>query len=129
MPIMNLERAREAYDYYTGKLSDVARQLSFAGIAVIWILRVGKDSGGISFSKELFMPLGIFVFSLSFDLLHYVYSSIAWGIFHRIMELKERNEFSAHSWINWPSLIMFWLKVIFCSAGHILLIIYLTKSI
>ncbi len=37
MPAMNLERARKAYDYYTGKLSDVARQLSFAGIAIIYI--------------------------------------------------------------------------------------------
>jgi hypothetical protein len=41
---MKLQKARDTYYEYSGKLSDITRQLSFAGIAIVWIFRAG-DKG------------------------------------------------------------------------------------
>lgn len=36
---MKLVNVRETIDYNTGKTSEIVRQLGFAGIALIWILK------------------------------------------------------------------------------------------
>ncbi len=37
---MKLSDYRETYYEFSGKLSDVSRQLSFAGIALIWLFKL-----------------------------------------------------------------------------------------
>ena len=104
---MKLKDAREIYYLRSTKLSDVVRQLNFAGIAIIWLFRVGDENAGIPYSDFLLWPLGFLITSASFDLLHYVYASAAWGIFHRRQEKKLRNDpeadFHAPGTINWLS--------------------------
>jgi hypothetical protein len=70
----------ENFEEYTGKASDVTRQLSFAGIAVVWLLRTG-GGGSLPIPSALLLPLALFVWSLSFDLLQYVVASVVWGSF------------------------------------------------
>ena len=41
---MKLRNYRQTYYDYSGKASDIARQLSFAGIAIIWIFKIQKDT-------------------------------------------------------------------------------------
>ncbi len=117
---MKLSNARENYEYFSGRLSDIGRQLGFAGIAVIWIFKV---DGANSLPVQLIFPTLLFVGSLALDLLHYLYSTIAWGMFHRIMELHasrtkdgEDDDFKAPRAINWPSNIFF-----YCKAGCVVL--------
>jgi len=129
---VKLSDARKAYNSYTGQLSTVTRQLNFAGIGVVWILRIGKNSGGVPFSTVLLVSLGAFVVSLFLDLLHYSYAAIAWGSFHRhkeVSDTSETDEFLAPAWINWPSLVFFWGKVLACVIGHLVLVSYICVSI
>src|SRR5262245_20433761 len=108
---------KDAYDRYynrSTKLSDVVRQLNFAGIAIIWLFRTGDKNGGIPFHNFLLWPLGFLIVSATCDLLQYVYASAAWGIFHRNKEKKLRNDsdatFRAPAVINRPTLFFFWGK-------------------
>ena len=111
---MELKDAREHYYTYSGKLSDVNRQLCFAGIATVWIFVIKDSNGNFTFPNELLLPLGCFVFGLFFDLLQYFVSTVSWGIFHRIKEkgnIGEEAEFVAPPSINWTPNIFLYLKV------------------
>lgn len=121
---MKLSAALENYYYLSAKLSDVARQLCFAGIAVIWIFSNKETNGSFSLPSELITPLKFFVASLGLDLLHYTYASLAWGIYHRKKEKENSSpdyEFGAPAKINWPSIFFFWAKVVAVIFGYIYL--------
>lgn len=122
---MKLSDAREHYYTFTGKLSDVNRQLCFAGIAVVWIFVIKDSNGNFFLPQNLMFSLGCFVLGLTFDLTHYVVSSASWGIFHRIKEKKcigEDADFLAPTWINYAPNIFFWLKVLSTLLGFATLI-------
>jgi len=109
---MKLADAREHYYTFSGKLSDASRQLSFAGIAIVWIFAV-KSAENVSLPHEMYLSLSLFVSSLLFDLLQYVYATAAWGIYHRLKEFAGTSEsaiFTAPAWINTATLTFFWLK-------------------
>lgn len=130
---MKLEAAREAYYTHSGKLSDVTRQLNYAGIGVIWVLRVGKDTGGIKFDSSLMACLFLFSLGLFADLMHYAFASALWG---RFAYLREKDGFTneqdcghAPEWINWPALLLFWGKVVLCIAGQTILVSFLYSKL
>jgi len=111
---MKSKDARDNYYFFTEKLSDVNRQLCFAGIATVWIFVVKYPNGNFQFDVKFLLPLTCFVLGLTFDLLHYIFSSASWGIFHRLKEKnisEEDTDFLAPLWINWIPLLFFWLKV------------------
>ena len=129
---MKLKDARDAYYQYSGKLSDIVRQLSFAGIAVIWIFRASPENGGIVFQAVLIWPLLFLVVALALDLLHYLYASIAWSSFAHRADKKgkeDEDEVCPHESINWPSNIFFYSKAAFCIIAYILLIRFLKGKI
>src|SRR4051812_41083792 len=109
---MKLKDAREYYNQRSTKLSEVVRQLNFAGIAIIWLFRTGDKTGGIPYNDALLWPLALLVASATFDLLHYAYASAAWGCFHRMKERELKNdenaEILAPAAINWLSNVFFW---------------------
>jgi hypothetical protein len=100
------------YEELSGKASDIVRQLSLAGIALIWLFKVGKDASPVLDTQLVRAALFIFC-ALSLDLLQYLVSTAMWHFFFR---LKERNhtspdeEFEAPIWMNWPTWTLFWLK-------------------
>lgn len=122
---MKLKEARAAYYEHSGTASVVSRQAAFAGIAMIWIFK-NESSGIVSLPDTLLYPVLFLLLSLSLDFLQYVYSSAAWGIFHRIMEKKHGVEYAGEVFspkqINWPSNIFFWGKLVFLLLGYVLLI-------
>jgi hypothetical protein len=129
---VKLKEARDNYDRRSSKLSDVVRQLNFAGLAVIWLFRTGDKTGGIPYSNCLLWPLGLFICSATFDLLHYAYASAAWGIFHRLQEKKLKDdpqraerEIHAPDWINWLSIFFFCGKTILTMAAYGFLVMYI----
>lgn len=64
------------YDYSSQKASEVTRQLAFAGIALVWIFKLGGENPKIP--GELIAPTFCFALTLAFDLLHYVIATILW---------------------------------------------------
>lgn len=137
---MKLEAAQEIYEKRSTRLSEIVRQLNFAGIAVIWLFRTGEKTGGIPYNDVLLWPLSLFITSSAFDLLQSAYASAAWGIFSRQQEKKlnlrlaETDDIDdeiddAPRAINWVSNVFFWGKAILTASGYFLLIRYLAAHL
>lgn len=128
---MKLSDYQNTYYEFSGNASNVARQIAFAGIALIWIFK--KDSGtGFSLPNELLWPALFLIIGLTADLLQYISSSVVWGVFHRTNEArgyKPDDELDAPIFLNWPGLFFFWTKLVFISCGNIAIITYAAKSI
>ena len=123
---MKLEDYKKDYEEFSGKLSDNTRKLAFAGIAIVWIFKQGKN-GTFILPDLLKLAILMFVITLSFDLLQYIYQTIIWGFFHRYYEKKfgEDHELTASKYFNWPAIIFFWSKVIVLVAGYVFVLKFL----
>jgi hypothetical protein len=125
---MKVQEIRNDYYEASGVVSLISRQLNFAGIAVIWLLKVGTNSGGISFSGELLVPLYCFVAALGADLLQYVYKTITLGTlnyFHWRKHKDNEADVDVSPKINWLTNIFFWGKVTLLIYGYILLLYFI----
>ena len=128
---MNLKDCRAAYDYFSGTASTIARQLGFAGIAIIWIFKT--DQGGVyRVPPELIWPGLLLVGALAADFLHYLAAAVMWGGYHRHKERKGINddqEFLAARWVNWPGNAFFGTKLALVVAAYALLIVFLVGKL
>lgn len=102
-------------DYYeaSGTTSTITRQLSLAGIAIIWVFKEETDSS-TKIPMELFLPGLLIVVSLLMDLLQYALKTLIWGRFSFVKEqegYKPTDDFMTPDWFNWPALMLFWLKI------------------
>ena len=125
---MKIYELRDAYYEASGVVSVISRQLTFAGIAVIWLLKVGSNSGGIPFSGELLIPLYCFVLALSVDLLQYVYKTIAWGSLNYIYWRAHKDneaEIDVTPKINWPTNVLFWGKIALLGYGYLGMLVFI----
>ncbi|MGA2669453.1 MAG: hypothetical protein ABSF32_11160 [Ignavibacteria bacterium] len=131
---MKLSEFKADSYFYSSKVSDICRQLAFAGIAVIWIF---KNTDGVIpvIADSLVKPLFLFAVSLAFDLLQYISGTIVWTIFFRINEkglsdvAKDDKELSASIWWSSPIWLFFGLKIITVAIGFSLLIDFLLKKL
>lgn len=87
---MNKIKLREIRDDFydaSSTLSAINRQISFAGIGIVWIF-TKSDNGTIILDKDLYWAILFFSLALLLDLLQYVYKSIVLGCFHRCKEIQ-----------------------------------------
>lgn len=128
---MKLKDARDNYYFYSGKTSDLVRQLALAGIAVIWIFKF--DVQGIpKIPEALSWPLTLIVLGLAFDLLQYAVATAIWGVFQRNKELSgtdEETAFLAPRQFNWPAITFFTLKTLSVIVAYVCLLRYLARTI
>lgn len=128
---MKLGDIRDDYYTYSGKLSDISRNMCFAGIAVIWALRLGEaGSSGIPYSDKLLTPLVYFALSLAMDFIQYAWSTAATGIVNSVYWKKHKDndvEVEFPSWLNHISILLFFIKLLFSFIGIAALILYLWK--
>lgn len=128
---MILKDAREHYYFYTGKVSDIVRQLALGAIAIVWLFRSGEATS-FSIPGELLFPLKLVVAGLALDLIQYASGAAFWGVFQWHKEsagMSESDDFKAPRWINWSALICFWLKVVVIAYAYWLLFLYLARII
>jgi hypothetical protein len=128
---MKLSDYRSTYYELSGKASDASRTLSLAGIAICWIFKVGENSPKLP--TVLIPTIALFAIGLGFDLLQYVVGAAIWGSFARIKEKGQKNlgkdpTTDSPAWLNWPSLILFWMKHAAVVMGYISLSLFLIKS-
>lgn len=122
---LSLQKMWDSFDTYTGKTSDIARQLSFAGIAIIWIFKTG-DSFTQETSERFLWPLLWFVITLALDFLQYVAGSLTWYFYARAREKEQRKtgginldqEYDPPDCLLWPIYILFWSKNVVISMGY-----------
>jgi len=122
---MKLSDFRETYYEFSGKASEAARKLAFAGIAVVWIFK-SSDSPSPKIPIDLYLPTGLLVLTLAFDLLQYVSATIIWGVFQWKEERKLNNinddpELGAHPLCKLPQNVFFLLKIITITLAYIFL--------
>lgn len=114
-------------DYYalSGKASDVARQLAFAGIAVVWVFKQ-QEVAKVTLPEVLVLPALLFVVALALDLLQYVFATLIWGqlVQHYADKVGEDEVIETSKVRNWPALCCFWLKISFVFAGYGFLVSY-----
>ena len=128
---MKLENIRDNYKYYSQKISDIIRQLGFAGIALIWIFK-NVDGDRQFIPADLLLPTLFIVISLCLDLFHYISGTLIWGIYNRKKELKDTKEgdiFLAPNYINWTTLFFFWSKIIVMVVAYIFILKYLSDKL
>jgi len=109
---MKLEDARAAYETLSGKASDIVRQISLAGVGLIWIFKSGTGSS-LSLDPRLLKAAFFIFLSLLFDFLQYVLGTSIWFAYFRHKEkqgTKEGAEFLAPPQLNWPTWAVFYLK-------------------
>jgi hypothetical protein len=128
---MKLKDARDYYYFYSGKTSDIVRQLALGGIGIVWLFRAGAV-GAEKIPAALKTPLGLIVAGLAFDLLHYAIATSVWGVFQRRKEVAgtaEDVDFTAPDEMNYPSIGLFVIKVACVVVAYVLLLAYVTRTV
>ena len=112
-----LKDYREDFYYFTGKASEVNRQLALAGIAIIWIFKNPENSTKL-FPKALIEPILYLITSLSLDLLQYIVGALIWGLFFEYKEYQvnrkeiKKTDIKAPNFFSWIITGLFILKII-----------------
>jgi hypothetical protein len=126
-----LQDYRETFYTFSGKASDLNRQLAFAGIAIIWLFK--KDNfAGLSIPRELLLPGALIVLSLGLDMIHYVIASVIWRYFYRSQEkvgVDEDKVLTHETYLEWPIYFFFSAKIMFVLAAYALLVNYFWSAI
>ena len=131
---MKLREIRNDYERYSTKVSDINRQLIFAGIAIVWLFRVSSNDGHTTFPIGLYPTLLFFILSFGADILQYTIQSLLWFGFYWNKKCKNNklNKKDAEDIIvkepEWPNLIpwgLWFLKVVFTVIAYCKLGIYL----
>ena len=130
---MTFSEIVEVYYGATETLSTQVRQLAFAGIAVIWIVRVGdSEAGGLDYTSAATLALFLFLASLSLDLLQYVYKSAAyWWINRSNWKEGSKMDEDVHVDPRWnvPTIVFFWLKTAVLMVGYGVLFVNLARQL
>jgi hypothetical protein len=86
---VKLAEYRKTFYEFSGKASDVSRQLSFAAIAIIWLFKNDLPGGGHpTIPHALIFPGILIVTALAADLLQYTLASLIWRLYYRYLEKK-----------------------------------------
>jgi len=128
---MKLQNYREDFYTYSGKASDVSRQLAFAAIAIVWLFKQDK-AGQLAIPRELFLPSILVVLALAADLLHYCLGAVTWYLFYRSKERKkvpETAEIQHSEWLERPISFLFWVKIILVIVAYWFILKFLLRAI
>lgn len=127
---MKLSEYKNDYYVFTGKLSDINRQIAFAGIALIWIFKK-SDGINISICGELVLPTIFLASSLAFDMFQYIYQSITWAIFYRYHEKKTTEDIDvvAPIYLNYASWVLFSIKILLVIFSYFFIIRFLIEKL
>ena len=120
---MKLREIRNDHERYSTKVSDINRQLIFAGIAIVWLFRMSNNDGNTIFPIGLHPTLLFFILSFGADILQYFSQSVIWFLYYwyqkyntKIYKNKDVEDIVVKE-PEWPNIIpwLFWLLKVICS--------------
>jgi hypothetical protein len=118
------------FNEFSGKASDVTRQLAFAAIAVIWLFKTDAPTGHITIPPDLICPGILIVAALAADLLQYVAASLIWGSYAFYLERKDIAGVERHSnWLVLPIRALFGIKIVLVIWAYILILLFLIRKL
>ena len=86
-PGIKLQDVWGFYDAYNKSVNEISRQVSYAGIALIWVFKISSPDG-IRIPKQLFVAAFLLGLCIVFDFLQYVFGSITYQIYGSYKEKK-----------------------------------------
>ncbi|MBI5281694.1 MAG: hypothetical protein HY858_08445 [Candidatus Solibacter usitatus] len=110
---MKLDELKSAYELRSSKVSDYVRQLSFAGIGLVWVFRDGAGQEAPHLDSRLIVAALLMAVTLTIDLIHYLLGTIILFLYFRHKEkagTKRDDEFTMTEALTWPTWILFYLK-------------------
>lgn len=121
---------RGHFDIFSSKLSDACRQLAFAGIAIIWLFKTIDKNGNYVLPSQLDLPLYACCLALFFDLIHYLYATIAWKmVMTNSKASSDRSNVNVPGWINVPTWTAFIIKITSVLLAYCLILGYIVKNV
>ena len=132
---MKLSAARECYYSHSGNASAAARQIAFAGIAVVWVFNQPSADRTLNLPEQLVGALLLLCITLALDLLQYTFSTATWGFWSRRKEKLLKHKFhddpnlEPPAFLNWPGIVMFWSKLVALLWAYAQLARYLLTSL
>ena len=127
---MKLQDYRDTSYEFSGKASDLNRQICFAGIALIWLFK--SDVGGHATIPTILIVAGaLIVVSLTLDMLHYLIAWYTWRSFYLSKEgtVKESAQLEHDIGLEERLTRFFFAKIVFVVAAYILIFIFLVKTL
>jgi hypothetical protein len=137
---MKLSEYRNSKKEYTAKASEIIRQITLGGIAVVWLFK-DNSNGKAVIDIFLLYPLVFLCLSLVSDLLQYVIGGEIWRIFYR----KEEKKFNSERKQNLVEVIepdvkaptiyssiiywFYWSKITFTFLAYIFIIVFLVGKL
>lgn len=133
---MRLADYQKTYHDYSAKASDVARQLAFAGIGLVWVFKT-QEGAKTGIPSGLLLPLALFALALAFDLLQYIAATVVWGTLQWLRErelyneldssgiFRKRKEMDHPSSIKLPQIAFFGLKMASVFIGYMSLSVFI----
>jgi hypothetical protein len=127
---VNIDGAWNEFYAWSGKASDISRQLAFAGIALIWIFKTGPAS--LELPPPLVYSAAALMLCLIFDLCQYLANTIIWAIYVPAKEKEFRDagkpytdEFEHSPIISLAGWVFFGLKIVALAFGQLKLLSFL----
>lgn len=109
---MSIKEIREDFVRYSAKVSDLCRNLSFAGIGIIWIFKIENTT---KIPQPLYLPLFLFIIVLGLDLLQYISQTAIWYVYYIVHKPKpSEGKTEGEKYVNEPECIniipwLFWI--------------------
>ncbi|HVZ69606.1 MAG TPA: hypothetical protein VG891_09090 [Rhizomicrobium sp.] len=129
-PGIKLQDVWGFYDAYNKSVNEISRQVSYAGIALIWVFKISSPDG-IRIPKQLFVAAFLLGLCIVFDFLQYVIGSITYQIYGSYKEkrVSENEAFQQPNWLLMPMDGLFFLKITAAVAGYVFILEYLNSNI
>lgn len=128
---MKLSEYRKIANDYTGRASEITRQLSLGGIGIIWLFK-SSESGPL-LDRFLIFPLIFLSLALLMDLIQYVIGGWTWITFFREHEKSAEPgsdpNIQAPPSKSRPLYIFYYLKIIFMLLAYFFLVGYLIDKL
>ncbi|KAA9035510.1 hypothetical protein FW778_21360 [Ginsengibacter hankyongi] len=129
---MKLSEYRKKSNEYTGKASEITRQLSLAGIGIIWLFKNSKQDEPLV-DHYLILPLIFLSLALFFDLIQYVLGGQIWIKFFRSEEEKVTDDsdpdIKAPKNKNIPIYIFYYAKIVLMLFSYAFIIGFLVTKL
>lgn len=126
--LLTIKEGYEAADYYSGKSSEINRQLALAGIAIIWVFK--GDVAGELIVPITLVPAGLLlIIGLAVDLLHYVIAGEVWKRVTITNEQAGMAEFTVKPWVNKFGDVLYWVKIVATVIAYGFLIHFLANRL
>lgn len=121
---MQLKEYKSKSYEYTAKASEIGRQLNFAGIGIIWIVKTTFPELKLT-DSQLLLPLVFITVSLVLDFLQYLIGGVIWIAFYKSKEkagISQSEDVKSREWRSRVLYVFYYVKFTFMFLAYLFII-------